>query len=93
MKITTTPFFIVLGILDILLLILSINYLFIDNNYGKALGGTFTFFGFIIFFIVLKVEQYILRHIKFNRKYIWIIESIILIAGAIYLYFNGISIG
>ncbi|MFA7687116.1 MAG: hypothetical protein WCY25_04540 [Moheibacter sp.] len=93
MKIKLTPFLIVLGILEILLLFMSIYYSFIDNNGGGALGGAIAFIGLIIFFFILIVEQLIISYAKFEKENIWIIESIILILIAIWIYFNGISIG
>ncbi|WP_291071063.1 MULTISPECIES: hypothetical protein [unclassified Empedobacter] len=93
MKIIITPFLIVIGILEILLLFMSINYLLIDSNGGKALGGTFAFIGFIIFFFILGAEQSIVKSKKFSKENIWIVETLILIIAAIYIYFNGISIG
>ncbi len=93
MKIKLTPFLIVLGILEILLLFMSLYYSFIDNNGGRALAGAIAFIGLIIFFFILIVEQLIISYAKFEKENIWIIESIILILIAIWIYFNGISIG
>lgn len=92
MKIIITPFLIILGILEILLLLMSVNYLFIDNNGGKALGGTIAFFGFIIFLFIIGFEQLILNTVKLKKEIIWITEFIIITIAIIYFYFNGISI-
>lgn len=72
---------------------MSMNYLLIDNNGGKALGGTFAFIGFIIFFFIIGAEQSIIKSNKIRKENIWIFETLILIIAAIYIYFNGISIG
>ncbi len=93
MKFKLTPILIVLSILELFLLFMSINYLFIDNNGGNALGGTIAFFGLIIFFFILLIEQLIIISIKIPIKFIWIIESIIILISIIYVYYNGISIG
>lgn len=93
MKITLTPFLIVLGILETILLFMSIYYSFIDNNGGGALGGAIAFIGLIIFLFILVLEQLLINYAKFEKENIWIIESIIIIPVAIWIYFNGISIG
>ncbi|NIK92744.1 hypothetical protein GZ212_11330 [Mangrovimonas sp. CR14] len=93
-KIIITPFLIVIGILEVLLFFMAFYYLLIDNNGGKALGGTIAFIGFILFFIILVIEQSILINRKeIKKQSIWIIETIILICLAIYICINGISIG
>lgn len=93
MKFKLTPILIVLSILELFLLFMSVNYLFIDNNGGNALGGTIVFFGLIIFFFILLIEQLILISIKIQIKFIWVIESIIILISIVYIYYNGISIG
>jgi|GWRWMinimDraft_12_1066020.scaffolds.fasta_scaffold02529_2 hypothetical protein len=92
-KLTITPFLIVIGTLEILLLMMSIYFLLIDNNGGRALGGAIALIGFIIFVIILAIEQSILNFKKFNKEKVWLVESVILIIVAIYIYLNGISIG
>ncbi|MBS7333829.1 MAG: hypothetical protein KIG88_09570 [Weeksellaceae bacterium] len=88
-----TPFLIVLGLIEIILFILSINFIFIDNNGGKALGGVIALLGFIIIGIILGVEQLILQSIKVNSTLIFIIETILLLLFALYIFINGFSIG
>ncbi|SHG65717.1 hypothetical protein SAMN05443549_105253 [Flavobacterium fluvii] len=92
-KLIITPFLIVIGALEILLLIMSVYFLLIDNNGGKALGGAIAFIGFIIFIVIILIEQSILNFRKFNKEKVWLLESVILIIVAIYIYLNGISIG
>lgn len=92
-KLTITPFLIVIGALEILLLMMSIYFLLIENNGGGALGGAIALIGFIIFIIILAIEQSILNFKKFNKENVWFVESVILILVAIYIYLNGISIG
>lgn len=88
-----TPFLIVFGILELIQLILALNFIFINNNGGMALGGVIALIGFIIVGIVLGLEQLILKSIKFNPKPVWIIETIIILLLGLYLYTNGLSIG
>lgn len=92
-NIIVSPFLIVIGLFEMLLLFMSINFLLIDNNGGNALGGVIALFGFIIFLVVLIIEQSILRAQKFKKENIWIVEAIILIGIFIYLYVFGFSVG
>lgn len=88
-----TPFIIVLGLLSLLLIFISINYLFIDNNGGNAMGGTFAFIGLIVIFFILSIEQTILKFQNFKKENIWWIESLIILGFVIYIWINGFSIG
>lgn len=88
-----TPFIIVLGLLSLLLIFISINYLFIDNNGGNAMGGTFAFIGLIVIFFILSIEQTILKFQNFKKEDIWWIESLIILGFVIYIWINGFSIG
>ncbi len=88
-----TPFIIVLGLLSLLLIFISINYLFIDNNGGNAMGGTFAFIGLIVIFFILSIEQTILKFQNFKKENIWWVESIIILGLVIYIWINGFSIG
>lgn len=93
MKIKLTPLLIVLGIIEIILLLMSIYYSFIDNNGGKALAGVISFIALIILLFILILEQLLINYAKFEKENVWVVESIILILAAIWIYFNGISIG
>lgn len=88
-----TPFIIVFGLLSLLLIFISINYLFIDNNGGNAMGGTFAFIGLIVIFFILSIEQIILKIQNFKKENIWWIESLIILGLVIYIWINGFSIG
>lgn len=88
-----TPFIIILGLLSLLLIFFSINYLFIHNNGGNGMGGTFAFIGLIVIFFILSVEQTILKFQNFKKENIWCIESLIILALVIYIWVNGFSIG
>ncbi|PZU85541.1 MAG: hypothetical protein DI529_09865 [Chryseobacterium sp.] len=88
-----TPFIIVFGLLSLLLIFISINYLFIDNNGGNAMGGTFAFIGLIVIFFILSIEQIILKIQNFKKENIWWIESLIILSLVVYIYINGFSIG
>ena len=92
-KIILSPLIIVFGLLGLLLLFMSINYLLIDNNGGKAMGGTFAFIGLIIIFFILSIEQQILKHQNFKKENIWWIESLIILSLIVYFWINGFSIG
>lgn len=63
-----SPFLIVIGLFEMLLLFMAINFLLIDNNGGNALDGVIAMFGFIIFLVVLIIEQSILRAQKFKNE-------------------------
>lgn len=88
-----TPFIIVFGLLSLLLIFISINYLFIDNNGGNAMAGTFAFSVLIVIFFILSIEQIILKFQNFKKENIWWIESLIILAFVIYIWINGFSIG
>lgn len=88
-----TPFLIVSLILGILLLFLFINYTFIDNNGGNALGGVIALFGLIILFFIILIERIIVSFKMINIYVVYIIEVLILLGVSIYIYNNGFSIG
>ena len=88
-----TPFLIVSLILGVLLLFLFINYSFIDNNGGNALGGTIAFFGLIILLVIMLIERIIVSFKMINIYLVYIIETLILLGVSIYIYNNGFSIG
>ncbi len=85
-----TPFLIAFGIIEIILLIISFNYLFIDNRGGMALAGTFAFIGAIGNIVILVVEQIIANKVT-NSKLLWLVEIIFIVIIAIYFSINGIT--
>ena len=85
-----TPFLIVFGIVEIILLIIAFNYLFIDNRGGMALAGTLAFIGAIGNIVILVVEQLIANKVA-NRKLLCLIEIILIVMIAIYISISGIT--
>ena len=85
-----TPFLIVFGIVEIILLIITFNYLFIDNRGGMALAGTLAFIGAIGNIVILVVEQLIANKVA-NRKLLCLIEIILIVMSAIYISISGIT--
>lgn len=92
MSFKITPFLIVFGIIELILVYLSFNYLFVDNKGGMALAGTIALIAAILNIIILAVEQTIANKIS-NQKLLWLIEIIIIILLGIYIVINGLSIG
>lgn len=88
-----TPFLILFVITEILLILVSINYLFLDNKGGMALAGTIAFVAAIINFLIIVLEQFIANLSNVNAKLLWIIEIIIILAIVVYVSINGFSIG
>lgn len=87
-----TPFLIVFGIVEIILLIVTINYLFIDNKGGMALAGTISFVAAVINLLILTAEQAMAKS-SVNKKVLWFVEIIIILILGIFVLINGISIG
>ncbi len=85
-----TPFLIVFGIVEIILLIIAFNYLFIDNRGGMALAGTLAFISAIGNIVILVVEQLIANKVA-NRKLLCLIEIILIVMIAIYISISGIT--
>lgn len=85
-----TPFLIVFAIVEIILLIIAFNYLFIDNRGGMALAGTLAFIGAIGNIVILVVEQLIANKVA-NWKLLCLIEIILIVMIAIYISINGIT--
>lgn len=92
-NITLSPFLITLGIIEVILFFTSITNLLIDVRGGRALAGSVALIGFIIFFFVLAIEQYVLRTYRFKKEGIWIVEFIILFGIAVFVGITGLSIG
>lgn len=85
-----TPFLIVFGIVEIILLIIAFNYLFIENRGGMALAGTLAFIGAIGNIVILVVEQLIANKVV-NWKLLCLIEIILIVMIAIYISISGIT--
>ncbi|QQV04327.1 MULTISPECIES: hypothetical protein [Chryseobacterium] len=92
-RIILSPFIIILGLLSIILFYVFINSTFIDNQGGNMLGGTIALIGLGIIFMIIVIEQNILKARNFKTKDIWIIEILILCSVVIYFWYNGFSIG
>lgn len=88
-----TPFLICFVFLEIFLVCVGINYLFIDNKAGMALAGTLAFVGAFINFVILLFEQIFANLPGMNMKIFSIIESVIILAIVIYISIFGFSIG
>jgi len=87
-----TPFLIVFGILEIFLGLTAIHYIFFENKGGMALAGVIAIIFAFIFFILIVIDR-IAVHIKYiNIKVLWIVEIIIILCMAVYVYLNGIPI-
>ena len=56
-----TPLFIFLILIELILVILTINFLFINNNGGAALGGVIALFGAIANLLLIAIEREIGR--------------------------------
>ena len=82
-----TPFLIVFGIVEIILLIIAFNYLFIENRGGMALAGTLAFIGSAGTIILLLFEQIIANKVT-NSKVLWITEIIMILIIAVYILIN-----
>lgn len=91
-KIKITPFLVVFGIIEIILLVVAIKYLLINNEGGMGLAGVIALIGAIIIFFVLTIEQFIANNLK-NLKVLWSIEIVILILLAVRIFVYGISFG
>jgi len=85
-----TPFLIVFGILEIILLFLAYNYLFINNKGGMALAETLAFIGASGNTVILIIEQIIANKVT-NSKVLWIVEIIMILTIAVYISINGIT--
>jgi hypothetical protein len=92
-KIKITPLFIVLIVVELILLFYAFYYLAIENKGGMALAGTIAFFAAIFNVVLIVIERLIVNIKGINSKWIWIIESIIIICAIVYVFKNGISIG
>lgn len=86
----STPFLIVFGIAEIILLILAFNYLLIDNKGGMALAGALAFIGATATIILLILEQLIANKVT-NSKILWIVEIIIILIIGVYISNHGIT--
>jgi hypothetical protein len=93
MKVKITPLAIVLIVLEVFLVFLALYYLCIENKGGMALAGLISLIAALINVLVLVVQQVIAGIKGINKKVLWAIEILIIIAGIIYVAVNGISIG
>lgn len=88
-----TPFLIFFGIIEIILVFITLYYTFIENNGGMALAAAIGFIAIIIILIILLIERFIANSRFVNTDVLWIIELLIILNLIIYVYKNGISIG
>jgi len=92
-KIKITPLSIVLIIIEVLLIISAFYYLAIANTGGMALAGVIAFIAAVLNAMIFAVQQIIADIKGINKKALWTIEILIIVAGILYLAINGISIG
>jgi len=92
-QVKITPFLIFFGILGVIIFVLFINFTFIDNNGGNALGGTIALIVLGLIFMLVALEQSILKARNFRKEYIWLVEVVLLTFLVIYFVQHGISIG
>ena len=88
-----TPLFLALIGLEIFLIFNAFYYLAIENNGGMALAGVISLIAAIFNVILIAFERWIVNLKGLNKKWIWIIELIIITCAVIYIIQNGISIG
>lgn len=67
-KIISSPFLLLFGLCGIFMLLMAIYFLLIDSNGRGALGGAVSLLGFITLFLILVVEQTLLRIKKFDTN-------------------------
>jgi hypothetical protein len=89
----TTPFLVVLFPLGIFLLFMAFYYLFINGNGGNSLAGIIFLMVALCNFFLLFLERLIANYKSVTIKWLWILESIIILVVTIYIALNGISIG
>lgn len=92
-KFKITPLFIVLVFIEVSLIILSFNFLFLENKNGMLLGGLITFVFAVINFLLITIQQTIANIKGIKNEILWSIEILIIIVGIIYISKYGISIG
>lgn len=85
-----TPFLIVFGILGVILVITAIHYIFFENNGGMALAGVIAGIAAIINLIVIGIDRIAINIKYINIKALWVVETIIIVCLAVYVYLNGI---
>lgn len=92
-KIILSPFVIIFGLLAIILLVVFVNSTFINNQGGNSLGGTIALIGLGIIFMIIVIEQNILKARNFKSSDVWITEILILSMIFMYFCYNGFSVG
>jgi len=92
-KIKITPLSIVLIVLEAILILVAFYYLAIENSNGMALAGIIALIAAVINAVIFAVQQLIAHKKGINKKALWTIEILIIVAGLLYVGIHGISIG
>ena len=85
-----TPFLIVFGILLIFLVLATIYYLFFESGGGMALAGTIALIAAFKCFIFITADRMVINIKNINIKAVWVVETILILCMAVYVYLNGI---
>ncbi len=85
-----TPFLIVFGILLIFLFLTTIYYLFFESGGGMALAGTIALIAAFKCFIFITADRMVINIKNINIKAVWVVETILILCMAVYVYLNGI---
>lgn len=88
-----TPLFVFLILAELISVVLTINYFFINNEGGMALAGFISGFIAVITLVLIVIERAIIGINSIDTKTIWIAEIIILLVFFAYFLFHGISFG
>lgn len=86
--ITVTPIFILLVIFILVAGCTAINGLLIHNEGGASLGGGIALGFTLIAFVVLVVEQVIIKIINPTKKALWIAESLFIVVLIVTLFIS-----
>ena len=92
-KIKITPLSVILIAIEVLLIFTAFYYLAIENSNGMALAGIIALIATFINALLFAVQQIIANIKGLNKKVLWTIEILIIIAGILYIGIYGISIG
>lgn len=92
-KIKITPLSVTLLIIEVILVFVAFYYLAIENNNGMALAGVIALIAALLSALIFAIQQIIAGINGIEKKVLWTIEILIIVAGIIYVAVNGISIG
>ena len=71
----------------------SIDFFGLSNSNGMALAGVIALIAAVINAVIFAVQQMIADIKGINKKALWTIEILIIVAGILYVAIHGISIG